>query len=144
MKKMHVNLNVKDLDKSVEFYSTLFEAQPEVVKPGYVKWVLTDPPLNFSIVIGEKSFGINHIGFQCDSHEEVKAIGTRLKEKSFAIEEEANVECCYARSSKVWTEDPQNVRWENFITVGESNVLEKHEKIEKKHPKKNNTCCNKS
>lgn len=141
MKKMHVNLNVKNLDESVAFYTTLFEASPDVVKPDYVKWMLTDPPLNFSLVIGtEDSYGIDHIGFQCDSHEEVKAIGSRLKEKQYAIEEEGDVGCCYARSSKVWTSDPQNVRWENFITVGASDKLEK-ERLEKDRVEPAKACC---
>lgn len=83
MEKMHVNLNVKSLDESVAFYTTHFEPSPDVVKPGYLKWMLTDPPLNFSLVVvtgtDPHSFGIDHIGFQCDSHQEVKAIGSRLK-----------------------------------------------------------------
>jgi hypothetical protein len=28
--------------------------------------------------------------------------------------------CCYARSDKTWTEDPQGTRWETFHTFGEA------------------------
>jgi hypothetical protein len=37
------------------------------------------------------------------------------------LEEGATV-CCYANSEKTWVEDPQGVRWETFLTTGESTV----------------------
>jgi catechol 2,3-dioxygenase-like lactoylglutathione lyase family enzyme len=40
MKRMHVHIGVEDLDRSINFYSALFAAQPTVVKPDYAKWIL--------------------------------------------------------------------------------------------------------
>jgi hypothetical protein len=36
--------------------------------------------------------------------------------------EEGETVCCYANSEKSWIEDPQGVRWETFLTTGESTV----------------------
>ena len=35
MKRLHVHMSVEDLDQSIRFYSTLFAAEPTVVKPDY-------------------------------------------------------------------------------------------------------------
>jgi hypothetical protein len=35
------------------------------------------------------------------------------------LPEEATV-CCYAKSDKIWTEDPQGTRWETFHTLGDA------------------------
>jgi hypothetical protein len=47
MKRLHVHVSVDNLDASVGFYSTLFAAQPSVVKPDYAKWMLEDPRVNY-------------------------------------------------------------------------------------------------
>ena len=43
MKRFHVNIAVKDIDRSIEFYRTLFGTEPDVVKDDYAKWMLEDP-----------------------------------------------------------------------------------------------------
>ncbi len=48
MKRLHVHVAVENLPKSVSFYSTLFNAQPVVVKDDYAKWMLDDPRVNFA------------------------------------------------------------------------------------------------
>ena len=49
MKRLHVHVKVDDLSQSMRFYSTLFAAEPTVVKPDYAKWMLDDPRVNFAI-----------------------------------------------------------------------------------------------
>ena len=49
MKRLHVHVSVDDLEQSRRFYSTLFAAEPTVVKDDYVKWMLDDPRVNFAI-----------------------------------------------------------------------------------------------
>ena len=49
MKRLHVHVSVDDLAQSTRFYSTLFAAEPTVVKDDYVKWMLDDPRVNFAI-----------------------------------------------------------------------------------------------
>ena len=119
MKRFHVNVSVADLSKSVRFYETLFGEAPTVTKPDYAKWMLVDPRINFSIIESTQSHGINHVGIQVDSKDELAEIQGRLdaaEEKTFSQPE---TQCCYATSSKTWARDPDDVKWETFVTHGQ-------------------------
>ena len=119
MKRFHVNLSVADLDRSIGFYSTLFGQEPTVLKHDYAKWMLDDPRMNFSISVGAGQHGINHVGLQVDSLEELAVIQARLREAEECTVDQDDAECCYARSSKTWVRDPDDVAWETFVTHGE-------------------------
>ena len=119
MKRFHVHVAVPDLQAGIDFYSTMFGAQPSVVKPDYAKWMLEDPRLNFAISErASKTAGINHLGFQVDSDVELEEIHSRLASADGAVVAEKNVSCCYARSDKYWVTDPAGVPWESFRSLG--------------------------
>jgi catechol 2,3-dioxygenase-like lactoylglutathione lyase family enzyme len=118
MKRFHVHVNVKDLDASIRFYSNLFAAEPAVVKPDYAKWMLDDPRVNFAISRRERSAGVDHLGLQAETADELAAIGERVAAAGAIALAETGTTCCYARSDKVWAEDPQGLRWETFLTHG--------------------------
>ena len=120
MNRFHVHLNVADLAASVRFYSTLFAAEPRVLKPDYAKWMLDDPRLNFAISATGRAPGVDHLGLQVDSSAELAALGTRLDAAGGTVVPEDATICCYAKSDKAWTEDPQGTRWETFHTFGEA------------------------
>lgn len=120
MKRFHVHLNVADLDTSIGFYSTLFATPPAVRKPDYAKWMLEDPRINFAISTRGRAAGIDHLGLQVDSDAELRALGQQLDAAGESLVPEDAAVCCYARSDKLWTEDPQGVRWETFHTLGEA------------------------
>jgi catechol 2,3-dioxygenase-like lactoylglutathione lyase family enzyme len=116
MKRFHVNLAVEDLDQSQHFYSRLFGQEPSVLKDDYAKWMLDDPGLNFSITASASKRGIQHLGLQLDSVADLAAIRDRLQRSGEATIEQPETECCYARSSKSWAKDPDDVSWETFVT----------------------------
>jgi catechol 2,3-dioxygenase-like lactoylglutathione lyase family enzyme len=119
MKRFHVNVSVGDLDKSTQFYSTLFGIEPTVRKDDYVKWMLEDPRINFSINSSEHKRGINHIGLQADTVNELAEIQSRLEAAGTNTFDQPDAECCYAKSTKTWVRDPDDVAWETFVTFGE-------------------------
>ena len=119
MKRFHVNVAVADLGQSIEFYNTLFGQEPSVRKDDYAKWMLEDPRVNFAISQSSRSSGINHVGLQADTMDELGEIQARLKAAGEQTFEQPEAECCYARSSKTWVQDPDAVRWETFVTFGE-------------------------
>jgi catechol 2,3-dioxygenase-like lactoylglutathione lyase family enzyme len=119
MKRFHVHVAVPDLEAGIRFYSTMFGAQPAVVKPDYAKWMLEDPRVNFAISQREgRRAGVNHLGFQVDSDDELSQVHSRLEAAGGGIVEERAVECCYARSDKYWIKDPAGVAWESFRSLG--------------------------
>lgn len=121
MKRLHVHVGVDDLDASIRFYSTLFAAEPSVTRTDYAKWMLEDPRVNFAISSGgHAARGIEHLGIQVESTEELAEVYTRLKAADAPVLEEGATTCCYSRSEKSWIADPQGVVWETFHTTGES------------------------
>jgi catechol 2,3-dioxygenase-like lactoylglutathione lyase family enzyme len=118
MKRFHVNLSVADLDRSIEFYTTLFGAEPSVTKGDYAKWMLEDPRINFSMSTGTQHHGINHIGLQADTTEELDLIQSRLRHAEEVTVDQPDAKCCYASSTKTWVRDPDDVAWETFVTHG--------------------------
>ena len=118
MKRFHVHVAVPDLSRGVHFYSTLFGAEPTVLKDDYAKWMLEDPRVNFAISQRGGAGGINHLGFQVDEAAELDEIHARLAKADSPVESEKNVSCCYARSDKHWVTDPAGVPWESFRSLG--------------------------
>lgn len=120
MKRFHVHLNVTDLAASVRFYSALFGAEPSVQKSDYAKWMLDDPRVNFAISALGRGAGVDHLGIQAEDSAELAELGRRLQTAGGAIVPENATVCCYAKSDKAWTEDPQGTRWETFHTFGDA------------------------
>ncbi|MBV9252109.1 MAG: glyoxalase/bleomycin resistance/dioxygenase family protein [Acetobacteraceae bacterium] len=122
MKRLHVHVSVEDIAQSVQFYSTLFAAEPTVIKPDYAKWMLDDPRVNFAISMRGKERGLDHLGIQVETPDELQSVYDRLQRADRPVLEEGATTCCYARSEKAWITDPQGLPWETFLTSGESTV----------------------
>lgn len=121
MKRMHLHLGVDDLEKSIAFYSTLFAAEPTVRKPDYAKWMLDDPRVNFAITPTTLTTkGVEHVGIQVETAEELAEVGMRLATAGRPVLVESSTACCYAKSTKNWTTDPDGIIWETFLTVGDN------------------------
>ena len=121
MKRLHVHVGVNDLDQSIRFYSTLFAAEPTVLKEDYAKWMLDDPRVNFAISAGQHAIkGIQHLGVQVESTDELSDVYGRLQAADRPVLEEGRTTCCYAKSEKSWIADPDGIVWETFYTDGEA------------------------
>lgn len=122
MKRLHLNVSVSDMDRSIRFYSTLFAAEPTVRKSDYAKWMLDDPRVNFAISTHGARKGLDHLGIQVESEEELAAVTDRLTTAQAPVYAQGETTCCYARSEKTWSFDPEGMAWETFLTRGESTV----------------------
>ena len=117
MKRFHVHVSVEKLDESIRFYASLFGMAPTVVQPDYAKWMLEEPRINFAISQRGHQLGVNHLGLQVDSDDELKAMRGQLAAADTGLVEQTGAACCYARSDKYWVTDPQGVAWETFHTL---------------------------
>ena len=122
MKRLHVHVSVDDLAQSIRFYSTLFADQPSVTKSDYAKWMLEDPRVNFAISTRSGETGLDHLGIQVETADELQEVYSRLKQADQPEMEEGATTCCYGQSKKSWITDPQVLSRETFLTSGESTV----------------------
>ena len=112
MKRFHVHVAVENLDQSIKFYSTLFAAQPTVIKPDYAKWMLEDPRVNFAMSQRGAEPGIEHLGIQVENETELNEVYARLNKAERPVIEEKATTCCYANSDKQWIADPTGISWD--------------------------------
>ncbi len=123
MKRFHIHVGVKDLEKSVQFYSTLFGQKPAKLKEDYAKWILEDPRLNFAISTRSQEQGVDHLGIQVESPAELSEITERLKNADLGIYDEGETTCCYAQSNKAWVQDPSGIAWEAYQNMGDADIF---------------------
>jgi catechol 2,3-dioxygenase-like lactoylglutathione lyase family enzyme len=117
MKRFHVHAHVEDLQASIAFYSKMFAAEPARVESDYAKWMLDDPRINFAISTRGGKPGVDHLGLQTDSAEELVELKARAEAADMTLLDEGETTCCYARSEKHWITDPQGIAWEHFHTL---------------------------
>jgi catechol 2,3-dioxygenase-like lactoylglutathione lyase family enzyme len=118
----HVSLNVSGLARSIEFYQKLFGTPPTKRRPDYAKFELEDPPLVLSLEPSGASAGgaLNHVGFRLSSAEELVDLQRRLEIAGLGSIREEGVECCYARQTKFWIQDPDKTMWEFYVLESDS------------------------
>jgi catechol 2,3-dioxygenase-like lactoylglutathione lyase family enzyme len=124
--KAHLAINVRSLEKSLEFYEKLFGIEPSKVRTGYAKFDLANPPLNFTL--NEVSFGergaLSHLGIQVGSTDDVLAVKLRWLEQGLITRDDMKTDCCYAIQDKTWVNDPDGNEWEVFVVL-QDNLPEK-------------------
>jgi hypothetical protein len=90
--------------------------------PDYAKWMLDDPRVNFAISTRSRETGLDHLGIQGETPDELHEVYERLQQADRPVLVEGATTCCYATSEKSWITDPQGLSWETFLTSGESTV----------------------
>lgn len=123
MSRLHVHIAVEAIDKNIAFYSALFGCQPNVIKTDYAKWELDDPSVNFAISTRGDKPGLDHIGLQAADETELQTIRQRLEQADIQGIAQEGTTCCYAKSDKYWTTDPQGIAWESFHTLEQAAVF---------------------
>ena len=141
MKRFHVHVAVEDLASNIRFYSTVFGVPPTVEKPDYAKWMLEDPRVNFAISQRGIKPGIDHLGFQLESDEELTAQRANVEQAEIAALDQKDAACCYARSDKYWITDPQGIAWETFRTLDTVPVYGSSERPEVQKGDAKTSCC---
>lgn len=139
--RFHVHSHVEDLQASIAFYSKMFGAQPVRVESDYAKWHLDNPRLNFAISSRGSKVGIDHLGFQADTPQELAELKARAEAADAALLDEGATTCCYARSEKHWVTDPQGIAWEHFQTMGDIPVFSESQKTAPSPAAQAPACC---
>ncbi|WP_042883988.1 ArsI/CadI family heavy metal resistance metalloenzyme [Cupriavidus necator] len=141
MKRFHVHVAVADLTNSIRFYAALFGAEPTVVKSDYAKWMLEDPRVNFAISQRGATIGLDHLGVQVESDQELAEMHDRLQRAALPVDAQIGTACCYARSDKYWTIDPQGIAWESYRTLSDIPVFSESRATDAKPAAEASACC---
>jgi catechol 2,3-dioxygenase-like lactoylglutathione lyase family enzyme len=114
--KTHLNLATTDLAKSVQFYSTLLDAEPTKVLADYALFITEEPGLELALDLTDSVSATSdaHYGILVDTIEDVERAIARLQRLGLASSIEREETCCYANQTKVWAVDPAGRRWEIY------------------------------
>jgi uncharacterized glyoxalase superfamily protein PhnB len=119
--RLQLALNVKNLDEAVDYYSKLFDTGVNKRKPGYANFAIDEPPLKLVLFENpDADERLNHLGVEVFEDADVHAATERLKAAGMADRVEDEQTCCYATQNKVWTSDPQGMRWEWYRVIEDS------------------------
>ena len=123
--RMHVSYYVSNINKTIDFYTKFFETQPNKVKEGYAKYLLSEPSLNISFIENKEAVKNNaaHFGIEVNNPDELKQRLGNAMHHNLPIDEEKDVQCCYARQDKFWVTDPDGYRWEVYQYLEDSEQL---------------------
>jgi catechol 2,3-dioxygenase-like lactoylglutathione lyase family enzyme len=130
--KFHASLNVSDLDRSVTFYTALLGAGPVKHYLDYAKFEIEQPALVLSLKPKRACAGgpLNHLGLRLVTVEQLRQVQARLKAVGARIGEQDDVQCCYARQTKLWVTDPDETLWEIYVLHEDvPDWGEKHKKL---------------
>jgi catechol 2,3-dioxygenase-like lactoylglutathione lyase family enzyme len=125
MSRIQLALNVDDLERSIAFYSKLFDTAPAKVKPGYANFAVADPPLKLVLIENPGSADtVNHLGVEVVDTAAVDAVQRRVSAAGLASTDERNTSCCYATQDKFWVEAaPGGERWEVYTVLADSQTF---------------------
>ena len=117
--KVHVAINVRNLETSIEFYRKMFGLEPSKVRTDYAKFDVTNPPLNFSLNKHpfNETGALSHLGIQVHSTDDVLAIRQLWHQQGLVTRDEMQTNCCYATQDKTWVLDPDGNEWEVFVVL---------------------------
>jgi catechol 2,3-dioxygenase-like lactoylglutathione lyase family enzyme len=123
--KAHLALNVKNVERSTEFYKRMLGLEPSKVRQGYAKFDVQNPPLNLTlnqVAFGERG-ALSHLGIQVGSTDDVLTMREKWAEAGLVTRDEMQTNCCYALQDKTWVHDPDGNEWEVFVVL-EDNLKE--------------------
>lgn len=117
--KAHFALNVRDVEKSLEFYRKMLGIEPSKIRAGYAKFDVQNPPLN--LTLNQATFSergaLSHLGIQLSSTDDVLAMRQKWTDAGLVTRDEMQTNCCYAVQDKTWIEDPDGNQWEAFVVL---------------------------
>jgi len=117
--KAHLALNVRDVEKSIDFYRKMLGIEPTKVRSGYAKFDVQNPPLN--LTLNQNQFqergALSHMGIQVASTKDVLTMRQKWMDAGLATRDEMQTNCCYALQDKTWIQDPDGNEWEAFVVL---------------------------
>lgn len=118
--KAHVSINVRNVERSIDFYRRMLGIEPAKVRTGYAKFDVASPALNLAlneVPDLRESGALSHLGIQVASTGDVLAMRQRWSDAGLETRDEMGTDCCYANQDKTWVHDPDGNEWEVFVVL---------------------------
>ena len=128
MERPHLHVSVPEMQPAIAFHSIMFNAAPSVIDDDYAKWMLDDPFVSLAISSRARSSGVDHVGIQVNSPDQLSELAPRLKAAGETTFGQRATACCYATSEKSWVTDPVGARWKTFYPHGDATTYGEHVK----------------
>ena len=129
--RVHVSLEVSNLEGAVAFYSRLFQTEPTKVRSDYANFRLEEPGLHLALVAApsrtpepKSGPGSNrHFGIELFSDDRLATWLKAGTDAGLALKVEQDITCCYARANKFWAQDPDGHNWEFWVRHAEADSM---------------------
>ena len=124
--RIHVNLEVGDLDRSVGFYEALFGTSATKRREDYANFRLDQPGLHLALVRAPDHAGREtdeHFGIELFEKDQLDAWRERSETRGLPVRIEEQVTCCYAVADKFWVADPDGNDWEFWVRTEEAEAM---------------------
>lgn len=111
--RLQLALNVRDIEEAVAYYTKLFGVEPHKRRDGYANFAIDEPPLK--LVLFENPGArerLNHLGVEVFEAGHVEHALQRLSDAGIVDEVQRETTCCHATQEKVWSREPDGLRWE--------------------------------
>jgi len=129
--RLQLALNVKNLEKAIDFYSKMFGTPVNKRKPGYANFAIDEPPLKLVLFeVPDADERLNHLGVEVFDDESVSIATDRLRAAGMDTLVEDETTCCYAKQNKVWATEPDGLRWEWYRVIENSETFGADPKFE--------------
>lgn len=116
--RLQLALNVRDIDEAVAYYAKLFGREPHKRRSGYANFAIDAPPLKLVLFENpDAAERLNHLGVEVFEPAEIERAERRLAAAGMLAETQRNETCCHATQDKVWSREPQGLRWEWYRIV---------------------------
>lgn len=141
--RIHVSLEVSDLEQSVLFYSRLFQTEPTKRRDDYANFRMEAPGLHLALVhvpnrAPEGSGQNRHYGIELFADDHLRAWQASAEGVGLNLRVEEQVTCCYAVANKFWARDPDGHEWEFWVRQEEADSM--HGEQPKVEPKAKQCC----
>ena len=131
--RVHISLEVSDLDRSVSFYESLFSEKASKRKQDYANFRMDQPSLHLALVRDQskkqkpdENRGQGHYGVEVMSQDALSRLKNSVKRNGLKVFEQEQVTCCYATADKFWARDPDGYQWEFWVRLQDQPVEKKN------------------
>lgn len=133
--RVHVSLEVSNLEASLAFYSRLFQSAPTKTRPAYANFRLDEPALHLSLIETPRrppepleGPGSNrHFGIELFEDARLEEWRTSAQAAGLSLKVENDITCCFAKANKFWARDPDGHNWEFWVRQAEADTMHDEE-----------------